>query len=89
MGDRNHQFSFYVLGMLMLFEILLGRIICGFLCPFGFIQELLYKIKLPKFTIPHSVDRPLRYLKYAILVFQVILGPMYLTNSFGMGPLFL
>ena len=33
---------------MVLFGVLFGRLICGFLCPFGLIQELLYKIKTPK-----------------------------------------
>ena len=40
------KFPFYILGLLLLFGILLGRTICGFLCPFGLIQELLYKIPI-------------------------------------------
>lgn len=85
LGDRNYRFSFYVLGTLVLFGILMGRFICGFLCPFGLIQELLYKIKVPKLAVPKGVDRPLRYLKYVILVLLVILGSMFMTNSYGMG----
>lgn len=85
LGDRNHQFSFYVLGLLMLFGVLMGRLICGFLCPFGFIQELLYKIPTPKLSIKPSADRRMRYLKYIILVAFVIIAPLALTNSFGIG----
>ena len=29
------KFPFYILGLLVLFGILLGRLICGFLCPFA------------------------------------------------------
>ena len=36
---------YYVVGIILLYSILLGRLICGILCPFGLIQELLYKIK--------------------------------------------
>lgn len=85
LGDRNKHVSFYVLGLLMLFGILLGRLVCGFLCPFGLLQDLLYKIPLPKLKIPQGIDRKLRYLKYAILIFFVILGPLVLTNAFGIG----
>lgn len=85
LGDCNNQFSFYVLGLLMLFGILFGRLICGFLCPFGFIQELLHKIPLPKIQVPKPIDNILRYLKYLILIFFVILGPLLLTNRFGIG----
>ena len=38
----------YILGIILLYSIILGRTICGYLCPFGLIQELLYKIKTPK-----------------------------------------
>lgn len=85
LGDRNHKFSFYVLGTLMLFGVLFGRLVCGFLCPFGFFQDLLYKIKIPKLSLPPKIDGPLRYLKYVILVFMVVLFPLFLTDSFGIG----
>lgn len=85
LGDRNHKFSFYVLGTMMLFGILFGRMICGLLCPFGFIQDLLYKIKVPKLTVPQTIDRKLRYLKYGILAGFVVIGPLVFVNAFGMG----
>lgn len=39
----KHHFPFYVLGLLMLFGIVLGRLVCGLLCPFGLVQDLLHK----------------------------------------------
>lgn len=69
------RFPYYVLGMLLLFGILAGRVICGFLCPFGLIQELLYKLptrKLPK----TRVTRALSYGKYLVLAILVILVPL-------------
>ena len=43
-----YYFAFYVVGFLMLVGALCGRLVCGFLCPFGLIQDLLHKIPLPK-----------------------------------------
>lgn len=85
LGARKHWFSFYVFGILIFFGMLLGRAVCGFLCLFGFIQELLYKIPLPKLKVPEKVDRPLRWLKYAVLIALVLLLPMFATNQFGVG----
>ena len=48
LGASEKRTPYYVFGIIILYSILLGRIICGFLCPFGLIQELLYKIKTPK-----------------------------------------
>lgn len=83
LGSRKFNFSFYIIGIMMLFGVLLGRFICGFLCPFGFIQDLLYKIKTPKLKVGNRIDKRLRYLKYIILAISVIILPIFLTNEFG------
>lgn len=84
-GGRKHNFSFYVLGTLMLFGVVLGRLICGFLCPFGLVQDLLHKIPVPKLTVPKKLDKVLRFLKYAVLVIFVLLLPVLAVNKFGTG----
>lgn len=84
-GSKKFSISYYVFGIMILIGALLGRLVCGLLCPFGFVQDLLYKIPTPKFKIPEKVDRPLRALKYIILLVFVILLPMFLTNQFGLG----
>jgi len=40
-----HQWPLYVGGVLLLFGLLLGRGWCGWVCPFGFLQDLLAKIR--------------------------------------------
>jgi polyferredoxin len=85
-GGGKYKFSYYIIGVLMLFGVLFGRLICGFLCPFGFIQDLLYKIPTPKLKVPKYIDKVLRYLKYLILLIPVILLPMFLTDQFGTAP---
>jgi polyferredoxin len=84
-SGHKHNFSFYVLGTIMLFGVLFGRLICGFLCPFGLVQDLLHKIPLPKIKIPRTPDKVLRYAKYIVLVVFVFLLPAVLTNAFGIG----
>lgn len=71
-GGVHHRFPFYVLGLLMLFGVVLGRAVCGLLCPFGLVQDLLHKIPVPKAHIPKRIDRPARYVKYAVLLVLVI-----------------
>ena len=62
---------FYVVGTLLLFGLLFGRLICGFLCPFGFLQELLHKIPFIKIR-KNRITRVLSYVKYGILLIFVI-----------------
>ena len=66
---------YYVFGILMLYGLLLGRTICGWLCPFGLIQDLLHKIKTPKLK-KGRITRVLSYLKYVILVLFVVVFPL-------------
>lgn len=82
----KHHFPFYVLGLLMLFGIVLGRLICGLLCPFGLVQDLLYKVPVPKLKVPKKIDKPLRYLKYVVLLLFVILLPAFLSSKGGVNP---
>lgn len=49
-GSSKFNFSYYVTGTLILLGVLLGRFVCGFLCPFGWLQELLHKIPGKKFS---------------------------------------
>ena len=66
----------YLLGILLLFGALLGRAVCAFLCPFGLIQELLYKIPTKKLK-KSAWTRRLTVIKYIVLVVMVIALPLY------------
>ncbi|MBQ8341303.1 MAG: 4Fe-4S binding protein, partial [Clostridia bacterium] len=73
---------YYVFGIIILYGFLFGRWICGFLCPFGWIQELLHKIPTPKLK-KNRVTRVLSYFKYVILIFFVGIVPIaYAFRSF-------
>lgn len=84
-GNRNFKFAFYVAGFLMFVGALTGRFVCGWLCPFGLIQDLLHKIPFPKKIKTFPGDRMLRKLKYVILAVFVILMPMFLVDMLGQG----
>ena len=58
---------FYLLGFLGLVGVLIGRLACGWFCPFGFLQELMYKIPLPKLRMSNRLAR-FRYVIFALLV---------------------
>ncbi len=84
-GSAKYKFSFYILGLMSLFGVLFARFICGWLCPFGFFQDLLFKIKTKKVKMNKAIDKPLRWLKYIILVTFVILMPMFLRDAVNIG----
>lgn len=75
------QLGTLVLGYLGFIGTLVGRLPCGWLCPFGFIQDLLYMIPGRKF----SLWPPLRYFKYVVLVVMVVVMPLLLLDHYGLG----
>ena len=82
-GSSKFRSSYYITGTLILLGVLLGRFICGFLCPFGWFQELLHKLPTKKLSTRRL--RPLTYLKYAVLLVMVVLLPALAVNEVGMG----
>ncbi|MFC1524294.1 4Fe-4S binding protein [Thermodesulfobacteriota bacterium] len=79
----QYYFGLYVVGSLGLLGSLFGRMICGWFCPFGLFQDLLNKIRSRKFNIP----TPLKYIKYGVLLFMVILLPALAVDEYGAGTL--
>ncbi|MDE6442345.1 MAG: redoxin family protein [Clostridia bacterium] len=75
LAQSNERAPFYILGILALFGLMFARTICGFFCPVGLGQELLYKIKTPKVK-KSRYTRLLSYLKYVLLVVLVIAVPL-------------
>ena len=84
-GSWNFKFAYYVLGFLIFVSAILGRLVCGFLCPFGLIQDLLHKIPFFKKIRTFRGDKLLRKLKYVIFLVFVILLPLFLTDIMGQG----
>lgn len=86
MDSGKFQVSCYVFGFLILFGTCLGRFVCGWLCPFGLVQDLLHWIPIfrKRKNLPgHSV---LVYLKYGVLaLFVLILPATVAVTVTGMG----
>lgn len=84
LSGLSFRFPYYVLGLLIFFGALLGRAVCGFLCPFGLLQDLLNKIPFAKKIRTFKGDRKLRKMKYIVLIVLVIAIPIFakLTPAF-------
>lgn len=62
-GTVKYNLSFYVIGLMTLFGVIFGRFICGWLCPFGFFEDLLHKIPSKKIKVSNKINNILKYLK--------------------------
>lgn len=78
-NSPGHRLGFYAIGFVLAIGVVLGRVVCGFLCPFGLLQELLHKIPTPKLHLPKWMT----YIKYGILAVFVILLPAFLADETG------
>jgi len=71
-----HQFPFLLVGHLAIIGLLVGRMVCGWVCPVGLVQELMYKIKSVKLPNPKGFS----ILPYITLILLVVILP-YLTTE--------
>ena len=64
--------TFILLIITLIIALIFRRSFCGLICPFGAIQEFFgvigKKIFKKRFVINPNIDKPLRYLKYIILI---------------------
>jgi ferredoxin-type protein NapH len=75
------KFGLYVAGLLATVGSAVGRMPCGWICPFGFVQELVHKVPSPKLKIPHV----LTYFRYVVLATTVVALPLLIVDQFGYG----
>ena len=85
MGSYKFSISLYVGGFFMIIGALMGRFVCGWLCPFGLIQDLIYKIPFVRKINRFPGDKTLRLLKYLILLIFVIIMPLFVVDIVGQG----
>lgn len=88
LNKRHIEVPFAVLGFFFIFGSLFGRFVCGWLCPFGLLQDLLHKIPLfrKKKQLPcHTV---LKNGKYVVLFGLVLFGSAFLFTGFAKVPAF-
>ena len=81
LGSRNFKFSFYIIGFLMMVGAFVGRFVCGWLCPFGLVQDLLYKIPFIKKIkkVPLLGGVPLVSMNSSL---RKIIGPLFTWKMF-------
>ena len=84
----NITVPFAVLGFFFIFGSILGRFVCGWLCPFGWVQDLLHKIPLFRKRKKLPYHHILKYLKYVVLVGFVLIGSSFLFTGFAKIPAF-
>ena len=75
------QLGGYTLGSLGLVASFVGRMPCGWVCPFGLLQEWLFRIRVPKF----GIWSPLRHTRYFFLALFVIILPLFAVDALGYG----
>jgi len=77
----NFFIGTFVVGSMGLLGATFGRFICGWACPFGLFQELLYKIPSVKYRIPQRLN----WIKYGFLALFVIILPLFMVDQFNLG----
>lgn len=88
LNQRGFQVPFAALGFFFVFGSVMGRFVCGWLCPFGLVQDLLHKIPLFKKEKRLPGHHVLKYGKYVVLILLVFVGSAFLFGGFAKVPAF-
>ena len=78
--QKIHQSSFVLMILVFLTALLFGPVFCGWICPFGTFQEFISSIGRKLFKkrfnsiIPKRIDRVLRYTRYLVLIWVVVVS---------------
>lgn len=85
LGSRDYKVSLYVVGFIVLVGSLLGRFVCGFLCPFGLVQDLLFRVPFVRKVRRLPLEKGLRLVRFALLAVLVVLLPACIVDVTGLG----
>lgn len=88
LNQQGFQVPFAALGFFFLFGSLMGRLVCGWLCPFGLVQDLLYKLPVFHKRKQLPFHRILKLGKYITLILLVGIGSAFLFGGFAKLPAF-
>lgn len=88
LNDRGAKIPFAALGFLFIFGSVFGRFVCGWLCPFGLLQDLLHKVPLFRKRKQLPFHKVLKYGKYVVLLGLVFIGSAFLFTGFAKVPAF-
>ena len=87
--QKIHASAVILLGLVLLLTLFFGPVFCGWVCPLGSIQEWIGKLGRKLFKkryntyIPRKLDRVLRYLRFAVLIFVVFVTARSATLLFA------
>ncbi|MEM2994435.1 MAG: 4Fe-4S binding protein [Candidatus Bathyarchaeia archaeon] len=75
-------FPWLALASFLITGILVGKSLCGWVCPFGFIQDLISPIKRKKTEISLQTHESMVYLKYFVLGLTIFISATFSAAKF-------
>ena len=70
----NVVFPWLPLASFLIVGVLLGKSLCGWVCPFGFIQDLIGFIRRKKMEISPRTHKDMVYVKYVVLAITLLIS---------------
>lgn len=76
-------FPWLPLASIILFGVLSGRVLCGWICPLGFIQDILAISKVKRIEVSSKTHRGLVGIKYVILTLTLLISISFSLAQFS------
>ncbi len=74
-------FPWFAVASFLIAGILLGKSLCGWICPFGLIQDIIDFTKRGKREISRRTHESMLYVKYGILAFTLIISVTFAASK--------
>jgi polyferredoxin len=70
-------FPWIALASFLIVGVLIGRALCGWVCPFGFVQDLVGFIRREQIDVSARTHETMVYVKYVVLAMAVFIGLLF------------
>ncbi|MEM3703930.1 MAG: 4Fe-4S binding protein [Candidatus Bathyarchaeia archaeon] len=75
-------FPWLAIASFLMVDVLIGKSLCGWVCPFGFIQDLIDLVKVKKMEISSDTHKSVTFMKYFILCVTLFISITFSAAKF-------
>ncbi|HEY4675036.1 MAG TPA: 4Fe-4S binding protein [Candidatus Bathyarchaeia archaeon] len=80
-GNTNVVFPWLAVASFLIVGIFIGKSLCGWVCPFGFVQDLIGYVRRKQTDLSPRTHETMLYVKYAILALVLLISVTFAASK--------